>query len=209
VALLGASYDAGLVCVCMDACMLAWVRVCLCCMGTRVCTQLVCVCCAHAWVSGLLQHSVVLFARGRALRHMHAHSSVACVRLVHAQEGRYDSGAASSPLVLQWKDAGCSKYPIDTAPDGSPLPHQVCRTVSGGSLIWAAGRVAAATGASQQVSPKLLTGHPGLQGICKVLHVALLQAARSQSAPYQLRNTRSVCGERIMVVEGVKEVAGT
>ncbi|KAF5836310.1 hypothetical protein DUNSADRAFT_6140 [Dunaliella salina] len=41
------------------------------------------------------------------------------------KEGRYESGAVGTPLVLQWKDAGCSKYPIDTAPDGSPLPYQV------------------------------------------------------------------------------------
>jgi hypothetical protein len=42
-----------------------------------------------------------------------------------SQEGRYESGAVGTPLVLQWKDAGCSKYPVDTAADGSPLPYQV------------------------------------------------------------------------------------
>ncbi len=44
---------------------------------------------------------------------------------MHAQDGLYFSGV-SSPLSLQWKDAACSPYFIDTDANGQPLENQAC-----------------------------------------------------------------------------------
>jgi snurportin-1 len=55
-----------------------------------------------------------------------ARAPVPCVRdgvlLLHA-EGAYERGAAN-PLALVWKDALCSRHPVDTGPGGVAAPMQ-------------------------------------------------------------------------------------
>ncbi|KXZ49130.1 hypothetical protein GPECTOR_23g59 [Gonium pectorale] len=41
------------------------------------------------------------------------------------RQGHYAPGPAPTPLALLWKDAGCSRYLIDTDAKGIPLEHQL------------------------------------------------------------------------------------
>jgi hypothetical protein len=100
--------------------------------------------------------------------------------LFSASEGHYARG--ETPLVLQWKDARCSRYAVDgvgpgAAPD-QPLPAQTCtlRAAAGGRLEALAGDVVA------KLAQADLDAHGIAPGdLCRfAVHGAVVLAAQHQ-----------------------------